>query len=391
MSKDRVNLRRDKRKTPITPRKDKTQKKSTKGPFDPSKFPDWKEEISIPPGTGYIVGGTAPLPASSADTAEISDVTSAGDSPQERMNRKRVDQLSQACRDPGFAAFVNNESDPGARRWAAFCLSLADVDRLSDDRRQSLYRGIRQERRAALLDRLAGAKVPRELAATLIRLSPTELGARAVRQLARDATTPTTLRALAPLDQLTPRLAAQLGLVPERFRTPGLLSILNRLELSRDFWGKLEANLASIPADLAGSIMGRLRRARSNGGFFDAANAVWEATQRDAPFRLGLGKVSDARLVILDRPSALAAQARRMQNCLADYKFLPRDGDVIYAVWRGSEPATVELVWAGRRWRLGDVRGRKMQWCRRLRGPKSKRRFISGVMPTGESRARARP
>jgi len=48
-----------------------------------------------------------------------------------------------------------------------------------------------------------------------------------------------------------------------------------------------------------------------------------------------------------------------MQNCLADYKFLPRDGDVVYAVWRGSEPATVELVWAGRRWRLGDVRGQK--------------------------------
>src|SRR6266567_1630266 len=75
----------------------------------------------------------------------------------------------------------------------------------------------------------------------------------------------------------------------------GLLSILNRLDLSRDFWGKLEANLASIPADLAGSIMGRLRRARSTGGFFDAANAAWEATRRDAPFRLGLGKVSDAR------------------------------------------------------------------------------------------------
>ncbi len=67
----------------------------------------------------------------------------------------------------------------------------------------------------------------------------------------------------------------------------------------------------------------------------------------------------NARLVILDGPSALAAQARRMQNCLADYKFLPRDGDVVYAVWLGSEPATVELVWSGRRWRLGDVRGRK--------------------------------
>ena len=78
------------------------------------------------------------------------------------MNRKRMDQLSEACRDPGFVAFVNNESDPGARRWAAFCLSLADADRLSDDRRQFLYRAMRQERRPALLNRLAGAKVPRE-------------------------------------------------------------------------------------------------------------------------------------------------------------------------------------------------------------------------------------
>ncbi len=48
-----------------------------------------------------------------------------------------------------------------------------------------------------------------------------------------------------------------------------------------------------------------------------------------------------------------------MENCLADYKFLPLDGDVAYAAWRGSEPATVELVWGGHRWRLGDVRGRK--------------------------------
>ena len=63
------------------------------------------------------------------------------------------------------------------------------------------------------------------------------------------------------------------------------------------------------------------------------ANAAWEARRRDALFR-GPSKVSDARLVILDRPSALAAQARLMQNCLADYKFLPRDGDVVYAVWR---------------------------------------------------------
>ena len=70
----------------------KTQKKSIKRPFDPSKFPNWKEETSIPPKTSYIIGGTAPLPASSADTAENSDVTSAGDRPQERMNRKRMDQ-----------------------------------------------------------------------------------------------------------------------------------------------------------------------------------------------------------------------------------------------------------------------------------------------------------
>ena len=278
------------------------------------------------------------------------------------MNRKRMDQLSEACRDPGFAAFVNNESDPGARRWAAFCLSLADADRLSDDRRQFLYRAMRQERRPALLNRLAGTKVPRELAAILIRLSPTELDARAVRQLARDATTPTTLRALAPLDQLTLQLAAQLGRVPERFRTPGILSVLNRLQLSRDFWRKMEANLARIPADLAGSIVARLQRARSVGAFFDAANAAWEATRRDDPFRVARSNVSDARLVMLDSPSALSAEAQRMENCLADYKFLPLDGDVAYAAWRGSEPATVELVWGGQsigpRTKVDQVYGR---------------------------------
>jgi len=278
------------------------------------------------------------------------------------MNRKRMDQLREACRDPGFAAFVNNESDPGARRWAAFCLSLADADRLSDDRRQFLYRAMRQERRPALLNRLAGAKVPRELAAILIRLSPTELDARAVRQLARDATTPTTLRALAPLDQLTLQLAAQLGRVPERFRTPGILSVLNRLQLSRDFWRKMEANLARIPADLAGSIVARLQRARSVGAFFDAANAAWEATRRDDPFRVARSNVSDARLVMLDSPSALSAEAQRMENCLADYKFLPLDGDVAYAAWRGSEPATVELVWGGQsigpRTKVDQVYGR---------------------------------
>src|SRR6266487_4690941 len=90
--------------------------------------------------------------------------------------------------------------------------------------------------------------------------------------------------------------------------------------------------------------MRRMRHGRPGGGTHSSAVRV---------------KSVNARLVILDGPSALAAQARRMQNCLADYKFLPRDGDVVYAVWLGSEPATVELVWSGRRWRLGDVRGRK--------------------------------
>ncbi len=59
MPNDRVNLPRGGKKTTAAPPKDKTQK-SSKRPFDPSKFPDWKVETANPPGTSYIIVGARP-------------------------------------------------------------------------------------------------------------------------------------------------------------------------------------------------------------------------------------------------------------------------------------------------------------------------------------------
>jgi hypothetical protein len=53
----------------------------------------------------------------------------------------------------------------------------------------------------------------------LLRLAPTELDVPMTHRLARAAADPMTLRALAPLNQITRRLVSQLEDVPERFRT----------------------------------------------------------------------------------------------------------------------------------------------------------------------------
>jgi len=147
--------------------------------------------------------------------------------------------------------------------------------------------------------------------------------------------------------------------VPERFRTPGVLSVLNQLELSETFWRTLEERLALLPPDLAGSVEARLRRARSRGAFFDAANAAWEYGREYETFAIQTTDEVDARLMILDSPTAIAGEARRMKNCLASYRFLPQDGQVAYAAWWGTESATVELIWRARKWQLGNVRGWK--------------------------------
>jgi hypothetical protein len=212
---------------------------------------------------------------------------------------------------------------------------------------------------APVLDKLVGFPMPPRLTSLLIRLAPTELDVPMIRKLARDAANPVTLRAITTLDQITRRLVSQLERVPERFRTSGVLSVLNHLELNRAFWKTLDDRLALIPPDLAGSIEARLRRARSRGAFFDAASAAWAYGRENESFAIQKAGEVDSKLMMLDSPAAIASEAHRMKNCLANYRFLPQDGQVAYAAWWGAEPATVELMWCATKWRLGNVRGWK--------------------------------
>ena len=268
-------------------------------------------------------------------------------------------KLSDACRDPAFATFVDNDADPSAKLWATFCLSLAKQNQLSDGQGSPLRLAIMHEARAVLLGKLVGFPMPARLTSLLIRLAPTELDVPMIRKLARNAANPVTLRAIATLDQITHRLVSQLERVPERFRTASILSVLNHLELSQVFWRMLDNRLALIPPDLASYFKAQIRRARSRGAFFDAASAVWAYGRENKSFAIQTTGGVDARLKMLKSPAAMAGEARRMKNCLANYRFLPQDGRVAYAAWWGAEPATLELLWGARRWRLGNVRGWK--------------------------------
>jgi hypothetical protein len=214
-----------------------------------------------------------------------------------------------------------------------------------------------REARAASLGKLVDVAMPVRLMSVLLRLAPTKLDVPMIHKLAHDAANPVTRRALGNLDQITRRLVSQLDRVPERFRTSGVFSVLNQLELSPVFWRTLEDCLALMPPDLRGSVEARLRRAPSRGAFFDAASVAWEYGRENGSFAVQTTSEIDARLKMLDSPAAMAGEARRMKNCLASYRFLPEDGQVAYAAWWGAEPATVELIWRGRRWRLANVRG----------------------------------
>jgi hypothetical protein len=200
-----------------------------------------------------------------------------------------------------------------------------------------------REARAASLGKLVDVAMPVRLMSVLLRLAPTKLDVPMIHKLAHDAANPVTRRALGNLDQITRRLVSQLDRVPERFRTSGVFSVLNQLELSPVFWRTLEDCLALMPPDLRGSVEARLRRAPSRGAFFDAASVAWEYGRENGSFAVQTTSEIDARLKMLDSPAAMAGEARRMKNCLASYRFLPEDGQVAYAAWWGAEPATVEL------------------------------------------------
>jgi hypothetical protein len=226
----------------------------------------------------------------------------------------------------------------------------------------------------------------------LLRLARTDLDVPMIRRLARALADPVTLRALAPMDQITCRLVSQLDGVPERFRTSGVFSVLNHLELSRVFWRRLENRLTLIPPDLRGSIEARLRRAHSRGAFFDAVSAAWEYGRENVPFDIQSIDEIDARLMLLDSPAAINREARRMKNCLASYRFLPQDGQVAYAAWWGAEPATVELIWRARKWRLGKVRGWKNKTISALTQSEIERAVNAWVTATGRPRiSKSRP
>jgi hypothetical protein len=220
----------------------------------------------------------------------------------------------------------------------------------------------------------------------LLRLAPTDLDVPMTRTLTRALANPITLRALAPLDQITRRLVPQLERVPEPFRTLGVFSVLNHLELSRIFWRRLENRLTLIPPDLRGSIEARLRRAHSRGAFFDAASAAWEYGRENVPFDVQTIDEIDARLMMLDSPTAINREARRMKNCLASYRFLPQDGQIAYAAWWGAEPATIELIWRARKWRLGNVRGWKNKTISARTQSEIERAVNAWVTATGRPR-----
>jgi hypothetical protein len=141
-----------------------------------------------------------------------------------------------------------------------------------------------------------------------------------------------------PLGQITPGLVSQFERVPKRFRTTGVFSVLSQLDLSQAFWRKLEDRLALILPDLNGSIAARLRGAHSRAAFFGAASAAWEYGRENAPFAMQASDKIDARLKMLDSPPAMIAEARRMNNCLASYRFLPQDGKIAYAAWSVRNP-----------------------------------------------------
>ncbi len=260
--------------------------------------------------------------------------------------------VEEARKDSLFVELWAREKDTLFRPYAFAALTFSQVSGLSSNERANLYRDIATAKRAALLDQLSGLTGWKNRIRLLRKTSYQLFDDQAWRTFFVVSEAPATRRALGHLDEISPVLVRQLGLVPEQIRIPAVLGVLNQLDVSEAHWQQLSNALAEAPTQLLPSLIAKARDVTSTGSFwdwfFECVDKPWQ------PFDLPERFLFSPMLRPLRSIKELEKEGLSMKNCLAGQVANVLQGRQVYFRWLGAQPATVQFVYTSE-WHIGRI------------------------------------
>ena len=264
--------------------------------------------------------------------------------------------ITEAIREPMFAARWNDESDESFRPFAVTVIELRDAQQLSAASREALFRdlclGKRNEILSEILHRPITSRVIKALSRTdwkdFVRSDWDALFSLLIREGESSV--------LGHVRRISPIFVRQFALIPEELRVAKLLNVISSLSVPPERWEQLRLFLQLADADQRSDMLRTAAAIDSKGEFWDfyfrCEGKYWQ------PFNLSPSLSTSELLDPIASPLQMEAEGLSMNNCLANRVSRVLSGNRIYFRLRDNTEVDAELVRQDDGWVPGDILGR---------------------------------
>ena len=263
--------------------------------------------------------------------------------------------LTEAMRDPMFAARWADESDESFRPFAVAVFELRNASLLPQGSRAALFRELCVRQRGELLSELLGKPIAPMVIKALSRSQWQDFARDDWEFFFSMIPGQGDTSALGHVRRITPILVRQFAWVPNELRVAAVLNVISALEVPAARWKQLGHFLEQADAGRRAEFLRTAGSVASNGDFWDfyfrCEGKYWR------PFDLPQSANTSELLEPLASPLDMQAEGLRMRNCLASRVSRVLDGSRIYFRLRGDPPVDAELVRQGDRMIPGAVLG----------------------------------
>jgi hypothetical protein len=264
--------------------------------------------------------------------------------------------ITEAIREPMFAARWNDNSDESFRPFAAAIIELRDAQRLSAASRDTLFRDLCLRKRNEILSEILHKPIASRVIKALSRTDWKDF----VRD-DWDALFSLLIRegenaVLGHVRRITPILVRQFAVIPEELRVAKLLNVVSSLSVPPERWEQLRLFLQLADADQRADMLRTAAAIDSNGEFWDfyfrCEGKYWQPF--NLPHSLSISELLDP----IASPLEMEAEGLSMNNCLANHVSRVLSGNRIYFRLRDNTEVDAELVRQEDGWVPGGILGR---------------------------------
>ena len=177
--------------------------------------------------------------------------------------------ITEAVREPMFAARWGDESDESFRAYAVAVFDLRDAERLSVAEREALFRDLCVHKRREVLSDALGQPVTPRVVNALGRTDWQAFAKSDWTKLFAILLAEKVAADLGHVGRITSVLLGQFALIPEELRTTGLLDVVSGLGVPAERWEQLTRSLQEADGGQRVAFRRMAADIRSNGDFWD--------------------------------------------------------------------------------------------------------------------------